>query len=129
VPQVRTILSPNEAILAPRGPFYETSMMQKYSLSMFYELQKVSENLDLVKVSKPQNKKTVQFLVLFMPNLFPKIMETKDIPQSSTFYFKTTINWPTLCKKSEFLVCSINSDKSLNGRITRYLSPNGTFKI
>jgi hypothetical protein len=96
---------------------------------MFNELQKVSENLELVKVTKPQNKKTVQLLVLFMPKIFTKIMENKDIPQSTTFYFKTTINWSTFCKKSEFLVCSIIYDKSLIGQIIRYLSSNGTFKI
>jgi hypothetical protein len=38
VPQVRRILSPNEAILAPRGPFCKTLMMQKYSLSIFFGL-------------------------------------------------------------------------------------------
>jgi hypothetical protein len=65
--------------------------------------------------------------LLFIPNT--KIMETKNIPQCSTFCFKTTINWTTFSKKSEFLFRSINSGKSLNGRITRYLSLNGIFKI
>ena len=78
---------------------------------------------------KFQNKKITQFLAHLMSHIFIKIKKTKNKLQSSTLYFNTTMNLLTFYKKSELSVEPINSNKSLNGRITNILSSNDIFNI